>query len=385
MRILVAALFLVIVACGDDDAAGTLAEGPTYEETIAASEALVARWDDRLAFYAVIASFDLGYSTEQVIAGHEGLSADGTIDGVVPVGPPLGLLSPLPASSGGAPGGVLAAPRRILAVAGDGLSPENQYIDFIDATLGEVFDAGMARLQEETDFQQSVVEMTILLGSAGYSPGQIVEALILGTWGIEGPCFVIVDGAHLVTPTRLASKFVDLVCPGVFNQPTTSTLTSTTTTAGSSDGSVDGNYQGTVDLAFPSIPSFGLLEGTVDVEIDQGLVAMTVDYTIGYTVRFFNDDPTCDALVRYVFIGSGTADGETVQVELAPDELEILSLEGSECGTGPNWDTTARADITAEWAGQAPVTFRGTISNGVLSGGVGEEGVDFLVISAAKR
>jgi hypothetical protein len=31
-----------------------------------------------------------------------------------------------------------------------------------------------------------------------------------------------------------------------------------------------------------------------------------------------------------------------------------------------------------------PVTFRGTISNGVLTGAVGEEGVDFLVISATK-
>jgi hypothetical protein len=46
---------------------------------------------------------------------------------------------------------------------------------------------------------------------------------------------------------------------------------------------------------------------------------------------------------------------------------------------------SARDDITAEWASQVPVTIRRTISNGVFTGAVGEEGVDFLVISAAKR
>ena len=119
-------------------------------------------------------------------------------------------------------------------------------------------------------------------------------------------------------------------------------------------------------------------------QLGQGVVAMTVEYTLGYTVRFFNDDPTCDALVRNVYSGSGTADGESVEVVLAPTDLEILSLEGSECDTGPNWETTARDDITAEWADQVPVTFRGAISNGVLTGAVGEEGVDFLEISATK-
>lgn len=378
---------MIVVACGDGGASGTPGEGPTHEEAIAASDALVARWDDRLAFYAVIASFDLGYSAEQLIAHHEALRADGTIEGVSAAGSPLDLLSPLPdASATGVGGVVLAAPRRILAVAGEGLSPQNQYVDFIDASLGEVYDAGLAHLQEEAELQQSVVAMTILLGAAGYSAEQIVEALILDAWDIAGPCYVILDGPDLVTPSRLPSHLVDLNCPGVFADNTTTTSPSTTTTVGgSSDGSVDGNYRGTADLAFPSTPFFGILESTVDVAITQGSVAMTVDYTLGYTVRFINEDPVCDAVVRDVFSGSGTAEGETVEVVLAPASFEILSLEGPECGTGANWFSTARDDITAEWASQVGVTFHGTIASGVLTGTVAEEeGGDFLEITATR-
>lgn len=371
IRRLLVVLLLLVAACGDDGSGG--ADGPTYEEALAAGETLVDRWDDRLAFYAVVAAFDRGYSAEQVIQHPADVAADGTIPGVDPDGPAAEVLSPITAGGAPPPGRVSAAPRRLVA-GPDGLSPQNQYINFIDATLGEVYDAGLAHLQQEADFQQSVVEMTILLGASGYSVEQIVEALILDSWDIDlaTNCYVIVDGPDLVTPRRVHAKFVELLCPGVFTDDTTTTSSSTTTTAGagSGDDDVDGHYLGTGDYSF-TLPNWEVLESAVDLEIDEGSVAMTLVYTLDYAVRYINDEPSCVALVRATFTGSGTVVGSSVEAVLDPISLEILNLEGSDCDVVYASGGTARDDIMAEFAAEGRSTFNGIISNGVLTGNFG--------------
>lgn len=241
--IAVVGLSLVLSACagGGEGGLGFLPDEEPSDLDVAAAalDTLVGRWDDRLAFFAVVAAFDAGYSADQVVAAADTLTADGTIPGIAPEGSPSGLLTPLPSGDAAAlPDGV-AAPRRLVAAGTE--TPQDRFVAFVGSSLGEVFDnarghlhalaarerlAGVVAELRDAGFVDYVVGLTILLRASGYRTEEIVEAITLGTFDAAvtsngGSCIVIPDDEGRPTrPTGIAAKWLEMLCPGVFTDDT---------------------------------------------------------------------------------------------------------------------------------------------------------------------
>lgn len=387
LRSLVAALALLGASCGGNGGALPFDE-PTEGETEAAIDALVARWGDQPSFYAVMASLDRGYSAEQVIKRADDLAADGTIPLVAPDGPGLAMLRPLPSSEGAVSPRIAAAPRRLVA-GGDDLSPQNQFVDFVDASLGELFDSARAKLDREAAFEQEVVELTILLGASGYSVEQIVEALITDSWDITindalAPCYVIADGDDLVLPARVPLNFVNRLCPGVFTTTSTSTSSSSaTSTTGAGlipgTGALDGVYEGSAQLLI-GIGEWEILSSEVRAVISGDDMELDLVYELYYHARYINETPSCTAVVRDSWHGLGFVVDGLVELNIAPVTREIVSLSGSDCDVAYS-DGTARDSIMAEFDAEASYAVLGSIGDsGVLTGEFG----DFVSFTATK-
>lgn len=381
---------LVAAACsgGEGGAAdSTTPQGPGVEEVAAAAEVLVGRWDDRLAFFVVMASLDAGYSVSQVVEHPADLAADGSIPGVDPVGPPLGMLSPLQGgadASGMGVGGVSAAPRRLILAARAELDPQNQYVDFVDATLGEISDAFQARLAREREFEETIVEVTLVLGGSGYTAEQIVEAIITDSLDVVGPCWFVPGADGPVIPQGTPIPLFETLCSPLFEPETTTTSTTTTSTTAPTDdpgaGGIDGTYVGTAVYAV-SLPGFEVVESRVEVVIEAGSVAMTIDYEFRYVPRSINEDPSCTAVVRDLWSGNGALVGFEVEALLDAVSRDILELEGSDCEVAYPSSGTARDEILADFAEFGQGGFSGTVDGGSLTGNFG----DYLDITAAKQ
>lgn len=233
--LLLAALGLSALACNAPqitDLVGPLgaADNPSLDRVAEAGRQLLDRWEDRLAFYALMAALDRGYSADQVIDSAAELAPDGTIPGVGPAGPPLGLLSPTGPGGEGPPGeaAIGAAARIVPAPRRQSETPADQYVEDVGSWLSEVWQAGQEAIQEQErdqvygemddeSLEESVAFLTLVLAGRGYSGDQIIDALLFasvakqaGTFGclhIQGP-----DGAP-IPPANEEIAAVDGICP----------------------------------------------------------------------------------------------------------------------------------------------------------------------------
>ncbi len=232
-----------------------------------------------------------------------------------------------------------------------------------------------------------MVEMTLLLGSSGYSVEQIVEAIITGSWDVTlndalAPCFVITGNDGLVTPARVPMKFVDFLCPGVFTTGSTGpTTTTTTTVAGLVPGTeaLDGTYTGTVEFVF-TIPGWEVVTSEVRAVIAGDDIEVSLVYEFRYDPRYLNETPSCTAVVRDSWYGLGFVVSGLLELDLAPVSREILSLTGTDCDVAYSTGT-ARDEVMAEFANEVPYAVFGSVSDeGMLTGEFG----DFLSFTATR-
>jgi len=386
---LVAATLCVFIgACGGNDGDGLPFAGPSVDpvEIAAAADLLVDRWGDDGAFFAIMASLDTGYTAAQIVDDAPTLTADGTIPREGPSGPSLDLLTPLDAGNASgtiAVHGIAAAPRRLFAAQGD--RPEDQYVDFVDTSLGEIFSTAQRHIGSlDGATIESVTEVTLLLAASGYSAEQIVEAYITDSLDFRGLCAVVTSGQGdaVVIPAGAPQIDAETFCPEILGTTTTSTSTTTVAPGGSftpGDGELDGIYEGTADLLFEDIPGvFELTESSVAAVVAGDDLSLDIIYTLRYVKRYTNDDPTCTASVRDTWSGRGFVVGGLLEIEIAPVTREIVELSGSACDVVES-DGTARDSIMAEWAAEVPYAVFGSVNaDGTLTGEFG----DFLSFTA---
>lgn len=355
---------LVALGCGDDGSPSTAAGPPDPAAVTAAAVTLTDRWDDRLAFFAVVASFDHGYTVVQIVEGAAQLQADGQITGVEPAGAALGMLSPL---TGGANlPGLTAAPRRLPAVQFAGPIPVDQQVDFADEVLGEFYEAGQRRIEAEEVFGADgdellvagVTEATLQLAASGYSAEQILDALITGLWlppGAAGSCAFIPTSNDIETFQVVLPQNPDFLChdlrglvAGGFPRDDDTTTSSRATPPGGQTGSTDGTYAGPVLLIDSPQQITEILEGTAEITVTEGVAEVAVVVMFEqFGVDDPNDDePACLLIDQMVLSGTGTVVDGLLEVELVIDEYTHVDQVG--CTRGPS----VLAGITVPLAGE---------------------------------
>ncbi len=152
-------------------------------------------------------ALDRGYTVAQLTDGYAGvLGADGFVGGLDPANPPLGLLSEPPQEEAEA----LAMSVSVGGLAGPGsfvgdTEAQQRYVEFVGASLLEIYLRGgqhafdLPDVPEPADltFEQEA-GMTLIAAALlgrGYTPTQVIEALVLGSFeefgaGIEA-CYAI--------------------------------------------------------------------------------------------------------------------------------------------------------------------------------------------------
>ncbi|HSQ36940.1 MAG TPA: hypothetical protein VLS92_03500, partial [Acidimicrobiia bacterium] len=139
------------------------------------------------------------------------------------------------------------------------------------------------------------------------------------------------------------------------------------------DGITNGLYTGEIQLtAEVGAPIYELSDTTVELEVTDDVVRATVEFTARVSYRVRGMDPVCIATTSRLYFGQGSPT-EPLDVLMEPQLQEILSLEGPECGVVEgSWETTAEADLLAEFAEERAFSLVGSFSNGTFEGSIAE-------------
>lgn len=139
------------------------------------------------------------------------------------------------------------------------------------------------------------------------------------------------------------------------------------------DGIQDGLYVGEVyTITTPDVPIWEIPESTVELEVtDQGIAA-TVEYVQRWAKRHSSTRGVlCTATIHVLYHGQGQV-ADPLSLTLEAVELEIVSLEGTECGAGGDWDRSAEESILADFATASfqSCTLAGRFSEGHFEGSI---------------
>ena len=426
------ALAVVAASCGGDNgvfdtgttAAASEAESLVGPGALAVAEAIVADLGPDPAILAVGYALDRGYTAGQIADGglSGGLQADGTIDGVQPALPVWGIFADLPEVGGSGGGGArVAAP--ILGFT-DEPNPYDVPIraDQYLAALGIEFEAVMSgrptpsapsaggssttttepRAPDDRARATIMIGLIVRLSDLGYSAEQIIIGIVLGEvrmrvlpteFGLDG-CWLLEDASDgsLVRPalpvladpsfidTGECREAIDRLAPPDTDSITTTSTTSTTVAAMDPDGITNGIYTGEVQLTVDvGAPVYEVLHSVVELDVTDAAVRATIEFTTRVSLRVSGTDPVCIATTSRVYFGQGSP-AEPLDVLMEPQSQEILSFEGPECGVVEGrWETTAEADLLAEFAEERAYSLVGSFSDGTFEGTIAE----ILAVTAA--
>ncbi|MBN1631480.1 MAG: hypothetical protein JW990_17105 [Thermoleophilia bacterium] len=139
------------------------------------------------------------------------------------------------------------------------------------------------------------------------------------------------------------------------------------------DGIQDGLYVGEVyTITTPDVPIWEIPESTVELEVtDQGIAA-TVEYVQRWAKRHSSTRGVlCIATIHVLYHGQGQV-ADPLSLTLEAVELEIVSIEGTECGAGGDWDRSAEESILADFATASfqTCTLAGKFSDGHFEGSI---------------
>lgn len=373
-----AAFTLTLAACGGSDDSSS-DDGPSFDDIIKAADTLVERFGDDTAFFVTAISLDNGYSAGQIVTSAWALGADGAIPEVPATRDPWGLIAPADESqtAGGPPRGANVAPRVLPADTSDSLGDTK--VQFLGASLGEIWantGAHIARqdayseLKSASDRSLPVIAI-ISLAATGYSPDQILEALLFDQWARQGSngCTVIDNGKGIVTP-HLKTRFADVQCRNSSGTPLFVTATTSTTTTGSDvpnepgDSALDATYTGTVQfLGQVGGANYQISETAVHATVTDGVIDIQIEFTLTWARSSDGGVPTCTPTIRDVLRGAAPVTAGEFTMPLTGVSQDIISLVGSDC-------EGAEGELEAEWvedtAGGVPLTAQ--IVDGVLTG-----------------
>jgi len=401
---LVLALAVVAASCGGNSTVfhtSTTTAAPGADlvdaEALAVAEAIVADLGSDPAMLAVGYALDRGYTAGQIAgAGRDGtLQADGTVTRVEPELPLWGIFADLPEVGASGGGGARVAARPLA------YAEEAERVHAADWTRGLAtnFDALIsgqpAPSLDEADQNMATVMIALILGlsDAGYSADQIILGIASDEWVLGfisredlGPtlCWHLRDAdGYFVRPARTATgsfprtaacrDALEQLAPPDTDSTTTTSTTSTTVAAMDPDGITNGLYTGEVQLiAEVGASIYELSDTTVELEVTDDVVRATVEFTARVSYRVRGMDPVCIATTSRLYFGQGSP-AEPLDVLMEPQLQEILSLEGPECGVVEgSWETTAEADLLAEFAEERAFSLVGSFSNGTFEGSIAE-------------
>jgi len=374
-----AAFTLTLAACGGRDDSSS-DDGPSFDDIIEAADTLVDRFGDDVAFFVTAISLDQGYSAGQIVDSAWAVGADGTIPQVPAAHEPWGLTAPADESqtSGGPPRGAGIAP--LVPPADTDETLGDTKVQFLGASLGEIWvnaGAHIARqdayseLKSVSDRSLPVIAI-ISLAATGYSPDQILEALLFDQWARQGSngCTVIDNGKGIVTP-QLKTRFADVQCRNSSGTPLFVTATTSTTTTVASntpnepaDPALDATYTGTVQfLGQVSGANYQISETAVHATVTDGVIDIQIEFTLTWARSSDGGVPTCTPTIRDVLRGAAPVTAGEFTMPLTGVSQDIISLVGSDC-------EGAEGELEAEWvedtAGGVPLTAQ--IVDGVLTG-----------------
>ena len=303
----------------------------TIEDVTAAGDTIVADWGDEDGLAVLLLAVDAGYSIKQIVE-NPSITAAGTIAGMEPAGAALGLLEDPPpgVATQGAAGAMLVA----FQDAPPDWTPSDTFIDFVDNTAGDLFFAARAHLEdlrsrdaEADEWELAITTTTAGLLARGYTPEQVIEALLLGqvgfTYGAGSSngagvvCFYVEPDPAMVPPgtDRLADACPALERTG--GARATSTTTPTTSSAPPEPATAVGDrYLGSIDAAATGADPDLVLVNEVDLVAGDDLTG-TIELLGNAGVEGFEESaPFCFyVLVRLEpgqvpAVGDGTYSGE---------------------------------------------------------------------------
>jgi hypothetical protein len=370
------ALTATFASCAGSDGSSP-DDGPSQDDIIEAADTLVDRFGDDVAFFVTAISLDQGYSAGQIVDSAWALGADGTIPQVPAAHEPWGLIAPADESqtSGGPPRGAGTAPRVSPTDTDDTLGDTK--VQFLDASLGEIWVTAGAHIARQDAYSElkSVSDRSlpviaiISLAATGYSPDQILEALLFDEWARQGSngCTVIDNGKGIVTP-HLKTRFADVQCRNSSGTPLFVTATTSTTTTGSDapnepgDSALDGTYTGTAQW-LQTAGGYEFVETAVHATVTDGVIDIQIGFTVSWPRRSADNVPTCVTTVRSIYRGSATVTTGEFTVPLMGVSQELVNAVGSTC-------EGVEDELIAEWeadtATAVPLTAQ--LGDGVLTG-----------------
>jgi hypothetical protein len=379
---------LTLAACGQDTAiestSSTTPAGSVADRLVAATERIVDDWGDREGFARLLLAVDAGYSLTQIVS-HPSLTEHGTVEGADPDGEPLGLLEDPPAStSGRAPTPVFLA---MVVAQAPSWSAAETYVGFIDDTVGDLFDAAHEHIrtareaeQEELEWEQAVTTVTAALLARGYSAEQVIEALILddakGITGLGGisrrptACYTISTDPPTVPP---GSDLLEGECAPISSgvAPSTTTVASTTTTVppGTQPEGGGDHYVGSVDAAGTGADPSLVVDNRVDLIAGEDMTGLIV--LLGNaTIEGFEDS---EGFCFYL------------RVDLEPGAVPAIgegTYAGSAQAVGGLGETTCVDGPPTEGLTSTPVSVEALVSDGTLTGSVGNAGEEPITFTA---
>lgn len=379
---IVVAVMALVAACGGNDETdsgsdiGRPASVVDADQISVAVDAIEAEWGAADGFAVTIIAVDNGYTVAQIVESPL-IDAVGMIEGVEPDGEPAGLIE---VESAGSDEQSLGAGIELVGLRREAFPAEPPtaiYIAFIDATIGDVYDAGQAQLaqlkaQEELDeqFDDDVAFAALALLDRGYSLEQIIESMVFGTIDL-GPlpwCLEISDQVPVRDDGMPDCPPLKKNADPASNQPATDTAEppgdvggQPGTGGGSEQGQVtEGRYVGSLDDA-GSILDVEVGGNSMEVVVEGGSVTeFSLEVSGRYSACFggygVEDEVSCTVWLTWdaalsdgpVAISEGSAD---VPVTSTMGYTDCESELASEC---KDWDytevdaATARISFTAE-------------------------------------
>ncbi len=298
-----------------------------FEELERLATGLVELHGGREAFARVWWALDRGYTLHQLVShGGARLEADGTIRDVEPEAPAPDLLSAPP-----------------IALAADGSQPvlveaqrnaQDQFMGFVEQSLGEIFDAGVRTLEEEAEadlLELIVLDRALFLLRVGYPLETVTEALVLGTIARVDGCTRIAD-IEPPPPPQHPCFTVDRPSPADADTDDAEGATTQDTTAPVEDGA----FRGAVPESYFTFLSDPANPATLEVnQASVDVVGGQVAATVRWEVDGFYIDIECTS-DRVLVIESVSAVGFSDGVADVPATSTITeTFNGADCPAQP--------------------------------------------------
>jgi hypothetical protein len=129
-------------------------------------------------------------------------------------------------------------------------------------------------------------------------------------------------------------------------------------------------------------PVWEVVDSEVLLEIVDGVLSVTIEYTQRSTVRQGGDtDGVCNATFTRRMGGEAPLTSP-VSLELQVRHSEILRFDGMICGTGDGWKTTAEEDLMANLDARRTMSLEGDFQDGRFTGNLSPTPYSLLAIRA---